>query len=774
MTVNHTDFTQAMNQGHSAAWDQNWSKAVEHYRAALSITPDEPMALNCLGLALYELKELDESLRMYQRAAAITPEDPAPLEKMAQIYERLGQLQEAVISYMQSAELKLKNHELEKTIEQFNRALMLDPENLTARTRLAMIYDRMGRKADAIGEYLAAAALMQADGDNTKAIQVMQYSVQLDPNHTTARQALSMLKNGQPLPSPSRPKGGTGPMRMAQVRQMESASDISTPQERDPISEARILALKKMANVLFDQPDDAQASGRVARRGITALSRGTGSLSPEHAERARIQMHLSQAIDSQTSGDDEQTIVELQRAVELGLHQSPTYYILGLLLRKQEPEKALAHLQISVKNPDYALASNLLIAEIFQSAEQWSDAAVHYLKALQLADGETLPPDQAEELIQLYEPIIETQIQELPVEKQKELCPMIAGHILRQDWRKHLEEARLQLPPQPEGSPPLPLAEMLLVTSSSQVVEALARVRSLVAQKKIRSAMEEAFYALQYAPGYLPLHVQIGELLALDGQSQEAIEKFLLVASLYNLRNEVGQAIRLLQRVTKMAPMDLSVRSSLIEMLRSQGRVDEALQQYMDLANIYYQLVELDMARDAYQAALSLAQESSETRQWAIKILNKLADIELQSLDWKQAIQVFEQLRSLQPDAPAPRITLIDLHFRMGQVNAALMEADAYIQLMESAGQGQKATKFLLDLLKDHENQLELRKRLAVVYANQGLVGRAVEQLDTVANALLDAGDRSGAILTVKQIIQLNPPNKDEFQEVLKKLQSGA
>jgi len=100
----------------------------------------------------------------------------------------------------------------------------------------------------------------------------------------------------------------------------------------------------------------------------------------------------------------------------------------------------------------------------------------------------------------------------------------------------------------------------------------------------------------------------------------------------------------------------------------------------------------------------------------------------------------------------------------MGQVNAALMEADAYIQLMESAGQGQKATKFLLDLLKDHEN----------VYANQGLVGRAVEQLDTVANALLDAGDRSGAILTVKQIIQLNPPNKDEFQEVLKKLQSGA
>jgi len=44
-------FQKAMNEGHSAAWDQEWSKAVSAYRKALQEMPDHPKALNSLGLA---------------------------------------------------------------------------------------------------------------------------------------------------------------------------------------------------------------------------------------------------------------------------------------------------------------------------------------------------------------------------------------------------------------------------------------------------------------------------------------------------------------------------------------------------------------------------------------------------------------------------------------------------------------------------------------------------------------------------------------------------
>ena len=78
-------YQQALNDGHSAAWDQDWAKAAECYRRALLATPDQPNALNNLGLALYQLGEFQESLHTYRRVAHLAPDDPVPLEKVAQI-----------------------------------------------------------------------------------------------------------------------------------------------------------------------------------------------------------------------------------------------------------------------------------------------------------------------------------------------------------------------------------------------------------------------------------------------------------------------------------------------------------------------------------------------------------------------------------------------------------------------------------------------------------------------------------------------------------------
>ena len=86
-------FQQAMNQGHSAAWDQLWDRAAGFYRQALDEFPDNPQALTSLGLALIELQEYDEALRCYQKAAKGLPDDPLPLEKIAQLCERMGNLE---------------------------------------------------------------------------------------------------------------------------------------------------------------------------------------------------------------------------------------------------------------------------------------------------------------------------------------------------------------------------------------------------------------------------------------------------------------------------------------------------------------------------------------------------------------------------------------------------------------------------------------------------------------------------------------------------------
>jgi tetratricopeptide (TPR) repeat protein len=774
MNADSPKFQTLMNQGHSAAWDQDWDKAAEFYRQALEVEPDDPTALASLGLSHFQLKQYDEALRVYQRVSAIHPDNPMPFEKIARIYERVGMLQEAVQSFMQGAESQLKAHDVDRTIDDFNHALRLNPENQTVHTRLAMIFDKMGRKDEAISEYLATAALMQVAGERNKALQVIQYTLKLAPDNVKAKKALDMFQRNQLLPQPEKKKGGTGPVRMAQVRQMEEGEEseaAETPAHYDPITEARLKALKEMANLLFDQNDENQASSsQINRKGTYASPRGTGGLSPEMAERSRIQRFLSQAVDLQTSGQDEQAVVELENAINLGLNQSASYFVIGLLKRKTDSKKALEYLQKSVRNPTYALGSYLLMAEMEEKDANYQEAALHSLQALKIADSETVPFEQSDEVVQLYEPILESQSRVTDEKDLRDLYNIINEQLMRPDWRQYLSAARNQLPPQPEGSPPMPLAELLLETNSYQVVETMITIKKLAAEGKYRTAMETAFHVLSYAPMYLPLHVEMAELLISEGRLMEAVEKFLLIATVYNIRGETLQAINLLRRVTRMAPMDLSVRGMLIDLLKSIGRPDDAIQQYMDLANVYYLLAELDLARQTYQSALTLSQQSSSTRQWAIQILNKLADIELQSLDWKQAIRIFEQLRSLQPQDPGPRATLVNLHLQMGQVNPAMSELDSYLKLMESPENSGKAAHLIDSLLEEHPGEAGLQKRLMDFYVSRDQTPIAVEKMDALAEKLLQSKDKMNTLAALKNIISLDPPNASEYQKLYNEL----
>jgi len=104
MTGNQDTFHKTMNQGHSAAWDQDWNAAAKYYRAALEISPENPQALTSLALALLELQDVAGALTMYQRAAVAAPEDPVPVEKTARIYERLGKIDAAIKASLQAAE----------------------------------------------------------------------------------------------------------------------------------------------------------------------------------------------------------------------------------------------------------------------------------------------------------------------------------------------------------------------------------------------------------------------------------------------------------------------------------------------------------------------------------------------------------------------------------------------------------------------------------------------------------------------------------------------
>src|SRR5512134_8304 len=685
-------FQKSMNEGHSAAWDQEWGKAAAAYRKALQEMPDNPKALNSLGLALFQQGNYEEALHIYKRAAQVSPDDPSPMEKLGQLLERTGRLKEAIDMASRAAELFLNQRDVDKAIENWVRVTMLDPDHVIAHSRLALAHERLGHKARAVTEFLAVASLVQRTGNLQKTAELVKKALQVLPESEEAHQALNLLRAGQLLPKPLRPKGGTGPIAMAQVKQLDQPKK-EADSGLDPIAEARQKALTRLAEILFEySTDDGQ--GAQTRRGLQALMRGTGQLSMQQSEQTKVVLHLGQAIDAQTKNNENQAAEELEHALEAGFNHPALYFDLGLLRSKGDRlESAIRHLQHAIKHKDFGLAARLLMGQVNQKMGRLGPASLDYLEALKLADSMVVPAEQSDEIRQMYEPLIEAQATETDETSLKRLCDNVNEMLMRKHWRDHLHQAREQMNRSQDGDMPMPLADVILQAQSSQVLEAISHVHQLARAGQLRSAMEEAFNALTYAPTYLPLHTLIGDLLVRENHTQEAITKFTTVAQAYSVRGEAAQSAKMLRRVVQLAPMDMVARTKLIDQLVARGMVDDAIREYLELADTYYRLAELDMARRTYTTALRVVQQTNADRKWNIHILQRMADIDMQRLDWKQAIRVFEQIRTLRPDDEGVRRNLIELNLRLSQPAQAYAELENYLAYLQSGSKGAQGIK---------------------------------------------------------------------------------
>ena len=763
-------FQKAMNEGHSAAWDQTWDKAAAAYQKALAEFPDNPKALTSLGLALYELQKYDEALKAYQAAARVSQEDPVPLEKIALISERMGDIRQAIQASLKAAELYIKRQEGEKALENWMRVTQLDVDNTAAHSYLAMVHERLGHGEAAVTEYLSVASLFQRAGDAEKASEMVARALHLMPNSAEAKQAQAMLRAGQLLPKPTRPQGGTGPLRMAQVRQMESPKTADSG--LDPVAETRQLALTRLAEVLFDLSEDSSES-LASKRGMQAIVHGTGELGGKRNGRTKILLHLGQAIDAQTKKQDAQAIEELDKALEAGFTDPAIFFDLGLLYSETErAESALRHLQHAVKQDEYTLGSRLLMGQIYFRLERFPEAVIEYMEALKAADAAVVPPEQANELRQLYEPLIEGLSSQTDLPAVMQLCGNIEQLLNRPNWRLQVTQAREQLPKTGDGGQLLPLAEMMTQAQSSQVIDAITTVRQLARDGHLRSAMDEAFESLRHAPAYLPLHTLIGDLLIQEERSQDAIAKYSVVAQAYAVRGEAAQAVNLLRRIVQVAPMDMSARTRLIDQLAARGRLDEAISEYIDLADIYYRLAELDQARKTYTTALRLAQQGGANRTWSVKLMHRMADIDMQRLDWRQAQRIFEQIRTLEPGDQSVRKSLIDMNLRLNQPSQAAAELDNYLAYLQSSSRRGEAIPFLTEMIGEYPQEALLRSYLAEEYRLADKLPEAVTQLDALGEMLLTKGDRDGAVQAIEAIVAMSPPNVQDYMTLLAKIRS--
>jgi tetratricopeptide (TPR) repeat protein len=213
--------------------------------------------------------------------------------------------------------------------------------------------------------------------------------------------------------------------------------------------------------------------------------------------------------------------------------------------------------------------------------------------------------------------------------------------------------------------------------------------------------------------------------------------------------------------------VDMSARSQLIAMLVERGLVDDAMREYLELAEVYYRLAELDMARRTYTTALRFGQQANVDRSWNLSILQRMADIDMQRLDWKQAVRIYEQIRTLRPDDQAARRQLIEMYNNLAQPQQASTELDSFLTYLEANGRTAEATPFLEDLIREYPDKPMFRRALAVQLQHMGQTREAVEQLDALGEFFLQGGRKAEAVEVIHQIVAMNPPNAADYRKLL-------
>ncbi len=770
MNESNYRFKEAMKKGHNAAWDQNWEHAADYYRQALDNSPEDPTALVSLGLALYEQGFYDQSLEYYSRAQEISPDNPLAFEKTSQLYELLGRSEEVVPLALKASELYLREGNVAKSVECLVRVNRVDITNLPAHSRLALIYERTGREKQAVTEFLIVASLLQHQGEIEDAKQAAKHALSIQPSSREAEEALSLLSQGIPLPLPIPSKVESTEHRPSLIKQEKDESiENQTIPELDPIGEACKLALSELADLALEQ-GAFESNGR--DREQQAVWDG---ISTTHQRDVGIAIkRLQAAIISQGQGDENETAKELEQAIDAGLDHPAAYFNLGFILsRGDRLESAMRYLQRSIADDTYALAAWLLIARTLRFKGQLNESATSYLEALRIADAMILPPEQRQDMLRMYGPIIEAESKQSDAEAKNGLCDLIEGLLSRPDWRHHLAEARGEYQIDVDGAPAIPVGEVLTNPQGYRIVESVRTINQYARAGYLRSAMEEAYFAIQFAPTYLPLHTFMGELLLKQEHLQEAIEKFSTIAQTYRARGESLHAVKVLQRLVNTAPMDLEARTQLIALHEEMNHYDEAVKEKVNLAGVYYNLADLTRAREVYLDAYQLAQSTRSNRELSIEILHDLADIEMQSLDWNHAEEIYEQIRSVKPDDPQATEKIIELKLRLGDDQQAQAELENYLAFMEINGNIQAALDFLEKLIQDYPERFDFREQKAKFLLKCGQSNAAIEEYDAIGEMLLEAGDTQGALRAIENIIDLNPPNKDEYQGMMESLSDG-
>ena len=235
------------------AWVQTsyWRDSETLFRHALSVTTNNDVAENNLGIVFLGKGKLDEAISFLQSAADLRPDNSPAHENLAKALLQKGRVADALVHYRKLLELQPDNIEVHNIVgtvlaqqgrvregaEEWQKVLMIEPDNGNAMSNLAWVFAtspdqslRDGGRAVQLAEqavrlsgdripilFRTLAAAYAENGRFSEAIQTAQQGIELANSQGNVGLAndlqgnIALYQERQPLRDPSLTNGSSSP-----------------------------------------------------------------------------------------------------------------------------------------------------------------------------------------------------------------------------------------------------------------------------------------------------------------------------------------------------------------------------------------------------------------------------------------------------------------------------------------------------------------------------------------------------------------------------------
>jgi tetratricopeptide (TPR) repeat protein len=161
-----------------------------------------------------------------------------------------------------------------------------------------------------------------------------------------------------------------------------------------------------------------------------------------------------------------------------------------------------------------------------------------------------------------------------------------------------------------------------------------------IEQGLMLAAADACLEVIRLNPDYLPIHTRLGEIYERDGRREDALAKYQLLIDTYVARGEHPRAIPVYYRLIELSPDTVGARARLAEILKNEGRLDDAASQIAFVASSYFRMGQTNKALEEYRRGLQWAPGSAALHQQYGQSLLKMERYEAALAEFRRALEL--------------------------------------------------------------------------------------------------------------------------------------